>query len=355
MEYNTQYEWYAVSSDLELQTNSNTWNFKTKTKDKPSNGGGESYPSIPPYLSPKADASNSQTHGLIGEAIEFDGSESYDYDGNIVNYSWDFNDGNMGFGEIISHIYTKVGTYSVKLTVTDNDGLKDDDIISVLISKPNTPPSKPTIDGPSTDGTSDENESSYAGDKPTIEGPTTGHKDTSYEFTMMSIDIDNDTIQYIIDWGDGNITITDFIPNGTAILQEHYWAKYGIYTIIVKAFDGETESETSRFTIYIDILPIDDIIKGFLIDENSDNIYDLFENSKTGNYTGVVLENITYLIDVDGDSKWDYVFNSTGVYSYYLYLYEKYIKIVSNDIPGFELISVLTMVGLVIIILKRRR
>ncbi|MEM1514178.1 MAG: PKD domain-containing protein [Candidatus Thermoplasmatota archaeon] len=54
--------------------------------------------------------------------ITFDASFSYDIDGNIVNYTWQFGDGSIAYGEIAQHRYWDDGKYTVKLTVYDNDG-----------------------------------------------------------------------------------------------------------------------------------------------------------------------------------------------------------------------------------------
>jgi len=62
---------------------------------------------------------------LLGEQITFDASSSYDSDGNITNYEWDFGDGNVTntTHEILNHSYLEAGNYEVILTVTDNDGV----------------------------------------------------------------------------------------------------------------------------------------------------------------------------------------------------------------------------------------
>ncbi len=56
----------------------------------------------------------------IGGSIAFDASGSYDSDGTIVSYAWDFGDSATGSGVTISHMYASPGTYNVTLTVTDN-------------------------------------------------------------------------------------------------------------------------------------------------------------------------------------------------------------------------------------------
>lgn len=53
----------------------------------------------------------------------FDGAASSDADGTIVSYVWDFGDGGAGSGVSAIHGYAADGTFTVRLTVTDNDGL----------------------------------------------------------------------------------------------------------------------------------------------------------------------------------------------------------------------------------------
>jgi len=71
---------------------------------------------------PLAVATSSATTGTAPLDIQFDGSGSSD-DGTIVSYGWNFGDANSAEGMNVSHTYTTAGTYSVVLTVTDNDGV----------------------------------------------------------------------------------------------------------------------------------------------------------------------------------------------------------------------------------------
>ena len=63
----------------------------------------------------------------VNEEITFNASESYDPDGNIVHYTWNFGDGNTTTvtTSLIEHAYSACANYTVTLTVTDNDGLTD--------------------------------------------------------------------------------------------------------------------------------------------------------------------------------------------------------------------------------------
>jgi len=59
--------------------------------------------------------------GYIPLEVTFDASESYDPDGIIVFYGWNFADGTSGTGEIVTHTYEKPGKYRVTLKVTDDN------------------------------------------------------------------------------------------------------------------------------------------------------------------------------------------------------------------------------------------
>lgn len=57
--------------------------------------------------------------------VAVDGSGSHDSDGSIVSYAWSFGDGSSGTAPSASHTYAADGTYTVRLTVTDDAGDTD--------------------------------------------------------------------------------------------------------------------------------------------------------------------------------------------------------------------------------------
>jgi len=57
-----------------------------------------------------------------GTTISFDASDSFDPDGTIVSYFWDFGDGTNKTGVTVGRSYSDDGTYTVTLIVTDDDG-----------------------------------------------------------------------------------------------------------------------------------------------------------------------------------------------------------------------------------------
>ena len=72
-------------------------------------------------INPISDAGGPYT-GKVNDLVVFDASKSYDEDGTIQNYTWDFNDGTTGYGQITTHNFASAGTFVVTLTVTDNYG-----------------------------------------------------------------------------------------------------------------------------------------------------------------------------------------------------------------------------------------
>jgi len=54
---------------------------------------------------------------------DFDATDTTDGDGTVEAYAWDFGDGKTGTGVTPNHVYESPGTYTVKLTVTDNEGM----------------------------------------------------------------------------------------------------------------------------------------------------------------------------------------------------------------------------------------
>ena len=71
---------------------------------------------------PVAVVNATPTSGLAPLTVSFSGSNSTDADGTIASYSWDFGDSTNASGVTTSHTYNTAGTYTARLTVTDDDG-----------------------------------------------------------------------------------------------------------------------------------------------------------------------------------------------------------------------------------------
>jgi len=232
MDYSGTYYWRIVAHDDKgASTSGPEWSFTVEASEPPppSPPPPSPPPSPPTNANPVAVALVEEPLGFVGQEITFDGSNSSDSDGTITNYTWDFGDNTTGYGVNPTHAYDTPGEYTVILTVTDDDGATDTDETAVNILVPNIPPELPEVDG-----------------------PQNGTINTTYEFTALSTDDDNDTIQYIFDWGDGQTNETDFVPNGTQVTLTHTWSVAGNYTIRVTAYDNETLSEIAEYLVSIE-------------------------------------------------------------------------------------------------------
>jgi hypothetical protein len=166
---------------------------------------------------PVADFTWTPQYPYVDQSVLFNASASYDPDGVIVLYEWDWN--NDGVYEESSavatatHSWGSSGEYQVTLRVTDDGDTSMIQTRTITVYE-NQPPSIPLI-----------------------EGPLTGNvgSPTSYNFT--SIDPDGDSLYWMIDWGDSSGT--EWIgpyPSGT-IIQSHTWSKRGTYIIKAKVKD----------------------------------------------------------------------------------------------------------------------
>jgi PKD repeat protein len=317
--YSTTYTWYVTAYDGVYWTNKTYW-FSTESQ------GGGYYPGEPPAgtpnVKPVANTSAGEPyHGYVDSEILFDGSKSYDPDGNITKWLWVFGDKTNGTEKTVRHIYSKSGTYTVTLTVTDDDGATNSDTTSCLIKQQNRPPTKPIVTG-----------------------PTSGTKNTLYTYTAFSTDADNNTIRYTFDWGESVSQSSGFLPNGTRYPVNHSWAAAGRYIVTETVTDNQTES-FSNITVYIDAVQTRGV--GYLLDYDGDGVYDAFysEESKQ-TITTIQKKDGSYFIDSDGDGDWEYRYNATNGFTDYRE---------PRKTPGFEIIVIIGAIALVMFWRRKRR
>ncbi len=91
---------------------------------------------------PVAQFSFTPSSPQTGQPVQFDASASYDPDGTIVSYQWDFqNDGVFDrTGVTATWTYSAPGTYQVRLVVTDNRGATGSVVRPVTVTVANQPP-----------------------------------------------------------------------------------------------------------------------------------------------------------------------------------------------------------------------
>lgn len=76
---------------------------------------------------------------LPKEVVQFNASASYDSDGEITNYYWDFGDGYTDTGLAPTHSYPGSATYVVNLTITDDDNLNTSLTKNIMVVQPPYP------------------------------------------------------------------------------------------------------------------------------------------------------------------------------------------------------------------------
>ncbi len=71
------------------------------------------------------------------QTVTFNASESYDPDGEILSYYWDFGDGtNLTTNSITTHTFKSKGAYNVTLTVFDNKNCNSSTCREIQVGKP---------------------------------------------------------------------------------------------------------------------------------------------------------------------------------------------------------------------------
>ena len=78
----------------------------------------------------------SPASGFAPLKVEFDGSNSYDPDGRIIRFHWDFGDGQTAGEKAVSYTYKVQGDFTATLTVTDDDGAKAKARVTIAVGPP---------------------------------------------------------------------------------------------------------------------------------------------------------------------------------------------------------------------------
>jgi PKD repeat protein len=137
---------YNHSVILRYLTPGTLYHFRVKSKDAAGNMsisqdftfttlGDGSVDNKPPAVTVAANP----TSGQAPLTVNFSAQAS-DTDGSIASYQWSFGDGKSGSGATTSNTYQSVGSYTAKVTVTDNKGATASASVVISVSSSTLPP-----------------------------------------------------------------------------------------------------------------------------------------------------------------------------------------------------------------------
>nr|WP_305852393.1 PKD domain-containing protein [Zobellia sp. B3R18] len=175
---------------------------------------------------PTAVISSSATNGTTPLSVDFTGDQSIDDDGSIVSYSWDFGEnGQTSALANPNYQYVNPGTFTVTLTVTDNNGATDSETVMINVEESSNQP-------PNAMGTT---------------STLTGSAPLSVNFkNLNSTDIDGTIVGTSYNFGDG-ATINGGFPFETT----HIYDTPGTYTATMTVTDNDGATDFVEFTINI--------------------------------------------------------------------------------------------------------
>lgn len=186
---------------------------------------------------PVADAGVDQTI-LVGQSITFDASKSTDVDGTIKSYAWS----NGLNGITATKTYLSAGRYEVTLTVTDDRGASNSDVVVINVQLPEN--SLPTAN---------------AGEDIQINVGETAYFDAS-----TSHDIDGSIVKYI--WSKENST------SSTNATFSQLFTRGGAYTFRLTVEDDRGGVDSDELTVFVNQHPIADAGKDRTIYTNQTTI-----------------------------------------------------------------------------------
>jgi len=165
------------------------------------------------------------------DTVTFDASSSYDPDGFIFYYTWNFDDGNTTKLRvpIVTHHFSTRGNYNVNLTVKDNLGSINSTVETITVSALGPPVAAFT----------------WTPTKPQAGEP-------------VMFDASNSTpnggeiVSYAWNFGD-EVTQVESEPHVTHVFQA-----FGDYTVVLNVTDSEGESGVTLDSIWVTEFPIAD-------------------------------------------------------------------------------------------------
>ena len=235
--------------------------------------------------SPIADLQASPTSGDAPLMVDFDATGSYDPDGTVKHYDYDFDSDGIwdayDSADAVSHRYVAPGIYDAKLRVTDDEGAQAIDIVTITVSM-------------------EDNESPIADLQAT---PTSGDAPLMVDFDAIgSHDPDGSVKHYDYDFD--NDGIWDAYDSADAV--SHRYVAPGIYDAKLRVTDDDGAQATDMVAITVNAVGNDSPIADLQATPTSGDAPLMVDFDASGSY------------DPDGYIKhYDYDFDNDGIWDAY--------------------------------------
>jgi DNA/RNA endonuclease G (NUC1) len=154
-----------------------------------------------------------------GDTASFSAAASLDPNGTIASYEWDFGDGSTGSGVNVTHTFVQDGAFTVRVTITDNDGLTDSATFSVNVTNV----------------------------APVVGAVPNGSLNVGATYTASGTfsDPGADSWTATVNWGDGSAP--EVVPlSGRSFSLTHIYTAAGSYTVSVDIADDDTSAAASH-------------------------------------------------------------------------------------------------------------
>ena len=171
---------------------------------------------------PTASVNHTPLEPTVFQTVQFR-DNSTDPDGNVTAWAWDFGDGTTSTLEDPTHKYEDRGSYTVTLTITDNDGGTDESTRTIT-----TENLEPTA---------------------SFRAPSTANVGEGIRFVDESTDPEGGPLTYLWNFGDGS-TSTARNP-----IHEYDTPEAVIVTLLVTDDEGATHTATLTIVIFPTIRP----------------------------------------------------------------------------------------------------
>lgn len=193
------------------------------------------------FQPPTADGRVTPAAPRVGEVVTFDASLSFDFDGEIASYAWDVDgDGAIDSTDAVTaHVFAAAGHYRIRLTVTDNAGNSDTQVLEIDVAEAETTPAPPAVGNALRPPVAD---FAYAPVSPVAGQPVTFD-------AAASVDFDGPIVRFAWDFdADG-----DSDAEGVAV--EWTFSAPGSYDVAVTVTDEAGMSDTVVYAVEVNGVP----------------------------------------------------------------------------------------------------